>query len=88
MRDHNYEYLTSLVRIMMHLNFVPNSTIIEMLDAAAAHKTKVSPQGRLDMIEPVNAFGHSLREFWIEQPRSLSLNSLEMQHECCSISCL
>ena len=40
-RDHNYEYLTSLVRVMMQLDSTPNQTILEMLDTAAARKPKV-----------------------------------------------
>ena len=40
-RDHNYEYLTSLIRAMMHIKFTPNQTILNMLETAASRKVKV-----------------------------------------------
>ena len=43
-RDYNYKYLTSLIKIMMQLEFTPNETILQMLYTAAARKVKVNVQ--------------------------------------------
>ena len=40
-RSRSYEYLTTLLKKMLHLEVVPNDTIIEILEAAAAHKPNV-----------------------------------------------
>ena len=40
-RGHSYEYLTSLLRVMMHVELEPNDTILEMLDYAASREAKV-----------------------------------------------
>ena len=42
-RDHNYVYLTALVKAMMSLDFKPSPTILAMLDTAAARQPKVCP---------------------------------------------
>lgn len=44
-RDHSYEYLTALVRKMMHLETTPNATMLEMLDTAASRHYNVSGCG-------------------------------------------
>ena len=41
-RSRSYEYLTSLLKKMLHLEVVPNSTILDILKAAAQHKPRVS----------------------------------------------
>lgn len=40
-RDRSYEYLTSLVRMMMHSGLKPNATILKMLETASFHNPKV-----------------------------------------------
>jgi len=40
-RDHSYEYLTHLIRIMMHLRTQPNEVILNMLEMAASREAKV-----------------------------------------------
>lgn len=37
----NYEYLTSLLKKMMHLEVVPNDTMLKKLEAAARHTPHV-----------------------------------------------
>ena len=41
-RSRSYEYLTTLIKKMLHLEVVPNDTILEILDAAATHTPNVS----------------------------------------------
>ena len=38
----NYEYITALLKKMMHLELVPNNTMLKKLDAAAQHTPRVS----------------------------------------------
>jgi acyl CoA:acetate/3-ketoacid CoA transferase alpha subunit len=38
----NYEYLTALLKKMMHLELVPNDTMLKKLEAAAQHTPRVS----------------------------------------------
>ena len=48
-RDHSYEYLTALIRMMMHQEMTPNDTILHMLDTAAYREPKVrKKQGKAD----------------------------------------
>ena len=41
-RSRSYEYLTTLLKKMLHLEVAPNSTVLEILETAASHKTSVS----------------------------------------------
>ena len=41
-RGRSYEYLTVLLKKMVHHEVAPNDTILKILDSAAAHKTNVS----------------------------------------------
>ena len=41
-RSRSYEYLTALLKKMLHFEMVPNDTILEILEAAALHKPNVS----------------------------------------------
>lgn len=38
----NYEYLTALLKKMMHLEVAPNDTMLKKLETAAQHKPRVS----------------------------------------------
>ena len=42
LRNRSYEYVTSLLKKMRHFEVLPNETIMEMLEAAASRKPKVT----------------------------------------------
>ena len=41
-RSRSYEYLTAVLKKMMHLEVAPNNAMLAILEAAAQHKPHVS----------------------------------------------
>ena len=78
-RDHSYEYLTALIRMMMHQEMTPNDTILHMLDTAKSEEK--AGRGRLVPLIPLQTVGYSkITRHFVDPHLSKHSNILEKRN--------